>query len=88
METDCEIILKATNVDGVYDKDPKKNSDAKFYKELSYLEALQKNLKIMDSTAISLCRDNELPIIVFNLNEDGNIKKVIMGQQVGTIVGG
>ncbi|MEI6093189.1 MAG: UMP kinase [bacterium] len=88
METDCEIILKATNVNGVYDKDPKKHNDAKFYKELTYIEALQKHLKVMDSTAISLCMDNELPIIVFNLNEEGNIKKVITGETVGTIVGG
>jgi uridylate kinase len=88
METDCEVILKATNVEGVYDKDPKKNSDAKFYKKLTYIEALQKGLKVMDSTAISLCMDNELPIIVFNLNKTGNIKRAIMGEEIGTIVGG
>jgi uridylate kinase len=88
METDCEVILKATNVDGVYDKDPKKHSNAKFYKELSYIEALQKGLKVMDSTAISLCMDNELPIVVFNLNKNGNIKRAIMGEDIGTIVGG
>lgn len=88
METDCEVILKATNVEGVYDKDPKKHNDAKFYKKLTYIEALQKGLKVMDSTAISLCMDNELPIIVFNLNKDGNIKKAIMGEEIGTIVGG
>ncbi len=88
METDCEVILKATNVDGVYDKDPKKHGDAKFYKELTYIEALQKGLKVMDSTAISLCMDNELPIIVFNLNKAGNIKRTIMGEEIGTIVGG
>jgi uridylate kinase len=88
METDCEVILKATNVNGVYDKDPKKHADAKFYKELSYIEALQKNLKVMDSTAISLCMDNELPIVVFNLNEKDNIKKAIIGEHVGTMVGG
>ena len=88
METDCEVILKATNVDGVYDKDPKKFSDAKFYKELTYIEALQQNLKVMDATAISLCMDNELPIVVFNLNKEGNIKKAISGENVGTIVGG
>jgi uridylate kinase len=88
METDCEVILKATNVDGVYDKDPKKHNDAKFYKELTYIEALQQNLKVMDATAISLCMDNKLPIVVFNLNKEGNIKKAIMGENVGTIVGG
>jgi len=88
METDCEVILKATNVDGVYDKDPKKSNDAKLYKEVTYIEAIQKHLKVMDTTAISLCMDNELPIIVFNLTKDGNIKKVIMGEKVGTIVGG
>ncbi|MBN1114617.1 MAG: UMP kinase [Oligoflexia bacterium] len=88
METECEVILKATNVDGVYDSDPKLNRDAVFFDSLTYLEVLQKRLKVMDSTAISLCMDNKLPIVVFNLNKYGNILKVINGEKVGTYVGG
>lgn len=88
METGCEIILKATKVDGVYDSDPTTNKNAKFYDKLNYIECLSKRLKVMDATAISLCMDNNLPIIVFNLNSEGNIKKVLMGETVGTYVGG
>lgn len=87
MESDCEVILKATNVEGVYDSDPRKNKDAKFFEKLSYLDVLNQGLKVMDATAVSLCMDNDLPMIVFNLKKDGNIKKVIMGEKVGTIVG-
>ncbi len=87
MEADCEVILKATNVEGVYDSDPRKNKDAKFFEKLSYLDVLNQGLKVMDATAVSLCMDNELPMIVFNLKKDGNIKKVIMGEKVGTVVG-
>lgn len=86
VEIDADIILKATKVDGIYDKDPVKHSDATMYKKLSYMEVLQKNLRIMDSTAITLSKDNKLPVIVFNLNTPGNIKKVLMGEGIGTIV--
>lgn len=86
MESGAEVILKATKVDGVYDSDPAKNKDARLYRELSYIEVLQKNLKVMDSTAISLCMDNELPIIVFNLSRPHGVRDVIMGKAVGTLV--
>jgi uridylate kinase len=87
MEIHAEIILKATKVDGVYDSDPKKNPKAVRFDKLSYLEVLQRNLKVMDSTAISLCRDNDLPIMVFDLNQSGNIKRAVLGEEIGTIVG-
>ncbi len=86
LEIDAEIIFKATRVDGVYDKDPLKYKDAKKFKWLSYIEVLNKNLGVMDSTAISLCRENDLPIIVFDLGTPGNIKGVIMGKKIGTLV--
>lgn len=87
MEINAEVILKATKVDGVYDKDPMEHSDAVRFQELSYLEVLNRNLKVMDSTAISMCRDNELPIVVFDLGERGNIRRVICGEPIGTLVG-
>lgn len=87
MEIGAQVILKATRVDGVYDKDPLKNKDAKMFKKLSYIEVLQKKLEVMDSTAISLCMDNDLKIIVFNLGKEGNIKRVICGEDIGTLVG-
>jgi uridylate kinase len=86
MEVQAEVILKATKVDGVYDKDPMTNSDAKLYKHLRYIEVLEKELRVMDSAATSLCMDNDLPIIVFNLTVAGNIKRVIEGEPVGTVV--
>lgn len=86
LEIGAEVILKATRVDGVYSSDPEKNPDAEFYSELNYIEVLNKGLQVMDSTAISLCMDNNLPIIVFNLLREGNIKKVILGEKVGTII--
>jgi uridylate kinase len=86
LEINAEIIFKATKVDGVYDKDPLKHKDAKKYDNLSYIEVLNKNLRVMDSTAISLCRENNLPIIVFDLTMPGNIKGVIMGKKIGTLV--
>jgi uridylate kinase len=86
MEIHADIILKATKVDGVYDKDPKKHNDAKLFNRLSYLEVLERNLKVMDSTAISLCRDNNLPIRVFNLGVRGNILQAVSGEPIGTIV--
>ncbi|MFC2145278.1 UMP kinase [Actinomycetota bacterium] len=86
LEINAEIIFKATKVDGVYDKDPLKYKDAKKYDSLSHIEVLNKNLRVMDSTAISLCRENNLPIIVFDLTMPGNIKGVIMGKKIGTLV--
>lgn len=85
-EIDAEVILKATKVDGVYTADPKKDRKAKKYDHVKYLDVLKRGLKIMDSTAISLCMDNRIPIIVFNLNRQGNIKKVIQGEKIGTLV--
>jgi uridylate kinase len=86
MEIGAEVILKATRVDGVYDKDPLKFSDAKKFDELSYIEALKRGLKVMDSTALSLCMDHQLPIIVFNLLLTDNIERAVSGQRIGTIV--
>ena len=87
MEIHAEAILKATKVDGVYDSDPMDNPEAVKFDQLSYLEVLQRDLHVMDSTAISLCRDNNLPIVVFNLNEKGNIRRVVTGEKIGTVVG-
>lgn len=88
MEVKAEVILKGTRVDGVYDTDPLIHKKAKRFEKLSYLEVLQRGLKIMDAPAISLCMDNHLPIIVFNLTEKGNIRRVVLGQKVGTIIRG
>ncbi len=88
VEIKADIILKATKVDGVYDRDPVQYPDAVMYEKISYTEVLTKNLKVMDASAISLCRDNGLPLNVFNLQKAGNIKRVICGEPVGTIVGG
>jgi len=87
MEIQADIIIKATKVDGVYDRDPLKYADAVKYDELTYLHVLQKGLKVMDATAISLCMDNHLPILVFSLTEKGNIKKAVCGESIGTFVG-
>jgi len=86
MEIGADAILKATNVDGVYDKDPKKHKDAKMFETLSFHEALMRDLKVMDATAFSLCKDNRMPIYVFNLGVRGNIQKVVRGDKVGTVV--
>jgi uridylate kinase len=86
MEINADVIMKGTKVDGIYDKDPKIHSDAVLYSELSYMDVLSKGLKVMDSTAISLCMDNKLPIITFNLTTPGNIARVIRGEKIGTIV--
>jgi uridylate kinase len=88
MEINAEVILKATKVDGVYTSDPMKNSDAVKLPNLTYLEVLQKGLQVMDATATSLCMDNDLPMIIFDLTQRGNIKKVVLGDQIGTIVRG
>ncbi|CAB1250394.1 MAG: UMP kinase [Oscillospiraceae bacterium] len=85
-EIDADIILKATMVDGIYDSDPKKNPDAKKFETLTYMDVLNKDLKVMDSTAASLCRDNHIPICVFDIADPNNIEKAICGQPIGTIV--
>lgn len=86
MEIHAEVLLKATKVDGIYDKDPKVHPDAVRFTRLTYLEVLQRDLKVMDSTAIAMCRDNKLPLCVFNLHERGNIRRVVMGDPIGTRV--
>lgn len=86
MEIGAEVVLKATKVDGIYSDDPRKNLKAERYVELTYLEVLEKKLKVMDSTAVSLCMDNELPIIVFDLTGDHNIVRVVNGEPIGTLV--
>jgi uridylate kinase len=88
MEINAQVILKGTKVDGVYSADPKKDPDAVKLPELTYIDVLKKGLQVMDATAISLCMDNKLPIIVFDLTVAGNIKKVISGEAIGTIVQG
>jgi len=88
MEIGADVIMKATKVDGVYSADPVKDKSAVKFDRLTYLDVLQKNLKVMDATAISLCMDNNLPIIVFNLNVYGNIKRIVSGESVGTLVSG
>jgi uridylate kinase len=86
LETDCEVIFKATKVDGVYDSDPKKNPNAKRFDELSYIHALNEQLGVMDATAISLCMDNKLPIVVFDMQVEGNIRRALSGEPIGTLV--
>lgn len=85
-EINADIIFKATNVDGVYDSDPKTNPDAKMYTELTFAEVLNKHLSVMDMTAAALCQDNNLPILVFNLSDPENIYRAVMGEDVGTVV--
>ena len=86
MEIKAEAILKATRVDGIYDADPLKVDGAKKFNHISYMDVLRLGLKVMDSTAISLCKDNNLPIIVFNLNTHGNIRRVVLGEKIGSRV--
>ena len=86
MEMKAEVILKATKVDGIYTADPVKHPDATRYDRISYLQVLQERLQVMDATAISLCMDNKLPILVFNMKTQGNIRRVVMGEAVGTVV--
>jgi len=86
LEIRADVIAKATRVDGVYDKDPLKFADAVMYREVSYLEVLSKALGVMDATAIAMCRDNKLPIIVFNLTTSGNIMRMTMGEPIGTLI--
>ncbi len=86
LEIHAEIVAKATKVDGVYDKDPMKHSDAVLFREVSYLDVLAKSLGVMDASAVAMCRDNQLPIVVFNLNVRGNIMRMAMGEPVGTLI--
>jgi uridylate kinase len=86
LEIRAEVIAKATRVDGVYDKDPLRYSDAVMYREVSYLEVLSKSLAVMDATSIAMCRDNQLSIVVFNLNTSGNIMRMSMGEPIGTLI--
>jgi uridylate kinase len=86
MEIKADVILKATRVDGIYDADPEKVPGAKMFQKITYLDVLQKGLSVMDNTAISLCMDNKMPIIVFNMNVPGNIHRVVMGEKVGSMV--
>ena len=86
MEMKAEVILKGTKVDGIYTADPFQHPEATKFQEISYLQVLEKGLKVMDATAISLCMDNKLPIVVFNLREAGNVRRVIMGEPIGTTV--
>jgi len=85
-EIEADVIMKATKVDGVYSADPMKNKSAKRYEQLHFIDVLKDKLKVMDATAVSMCMDNNLPIIVFNLLKPGNIKKVVLGEKIGTIV--
>lgn len=87
MEINADVIMKATKVDGVYDSDPVKNKNAVMYNKISYIDVLTHNLKVMDATAISLCRDNNMPIIVFNMQKKGNIRRATCGEKIGTYVG-
>jgi len=88
VEIEADVILKGTKVDGVYDSDPKQNPDAKMFDELSYLEVVKRRLQVMDSTAVTLCMDNKLPIVVFNLTKRGYLKRVIQGEKLGTKIFG
>jgi len=86
-ELGAEVLIKGTKVDGVYDKDPLLHSDAKLYEKVSFKEVIQKELRVMDMTAISLCKENSLPIRVFNINKSGELKKLVLGEPIGTLVG-
>ncbi|MGM0381453.1 MAG: UMP kinase [bacterium] len=88
LETDADALLKATRVDGVYDRDPEEDEDAIRFEHLGFMDALDKNLRVMDLAATSLCRDNNLPIVVFNIKKDGNLKRVVEGKHVGTLIDG
>lgn len=85
-EVQADVIMKATKVDGVYDKDPMKHSDAKKYEQISFMDCIRQRLNVMDSTAFSLCLENNMPIMVFNMNEKGSIRRAVMGEKIGTLV--
>ena len=86
MEIQADVIIKGTKVNGIYDSDPLNNPSATMFAELPFLSILNKNLKVMDATAITLCMDNNLPLIVFNVTEPGNLKRVVLGEKIGTLV--
>ncbi len=86
IEVDAEAVLKATKVDGVYSADPHRDRKAQRYTQLRYIDLLNKGLKVMDATAVTLCMDNQLPIVIFNLSRSGNIKRVVLGQKIGTVI--
>lgn len=86
MEINAQVIMKATKVDGIYDKDPAKHTDAKKFEKISYIDVLNRGLQVMDSTAISMCMDNKLPIITFDLTQPGNILRAVLGENIGTLV--
>jgi len=86
IEIEADVIIKGTRVDGVYDSDPEVNPDAKFFEEISYLDVLEQNLRVMDQTAITLCKENKLPINVININKKGNLKRLLNGEKLGTVV--
>jgi uridylate kinase len=86
IETNCDIIMKATNVDGIYDKDPNKHKDAVRYETITFTEAINRQLKVMDTSAFALCRENNIPILVFNMNVPGNLVKAARGEKIGTLV--
>jgi uridylate kinase len=88
IEIDADIVIKATKVDGIYSKDPVKHKSAKKFRSLRYINVLKKGLKAMDATAISLCMDNNLPLAVFNMTKPGNIRRIVTGEKIGTIVRG
>jgi uridylate kinase len=85
-ELECEVLLKATKVDGVYTADPKKDKNARRYDELTYMDAIQQGLRVMDGTAITMCMENRLPVVVFNLFEEGNLERVVRGERLGTLI--
>ncbi|NTV97829.1 MAG: UMP kinase [Chlorobiaceae bacterium] len=88
IEIQADVIVKGTRVNGVYDSDPEKNPDAEFFPKISYIDVIRKNLRVMDMTAITLCRENVLPIVVMNMNEKGNFTRLLRGEEVGTLVRG
>lgn len=88
IEIEADIIVKGTRVDGIYDSDPEKNSNAQFFSDISYLDVIRKNLRVMDMTAITLCRENSLPIMIMNMNEKGNFTKLLRGEKIGSLVHG
>lgn len=86
IEIEAQVVIKGTRVDGVYDSDPEKNPNAKKFEQISYLEVIDKNLRVMDHTAITLCMENKLPILVFDINKKGNLSRLLQGEKIGTIV--
>jgi uridylate kinase len=88
IEIEADLIVKGTRVDGIYDSDPEKNANAQFFPDISYCDVMQKNLRVMDMTAITLCRENALPIMIINMNEKGNFTKLLRGEKVGSLVHG